>query len=281
MITKKFTYALTAALLTAGVAIGQNEATVEQNNDFNEATVEQIGSNTAEVNQISKASAPSEKNDASVMQDGQGNFLDYDVKGHTNTLDADQEGPGNQAVIQQGTWHDGDFNYGNDVKVEQISYGMEAGDVEATEAHGGNQAYLKLKGDKNDIDVKQEGTANYIGGGLEGVAPEGGGEIGAASHHFFRYEGDASTIDMDQEGLGNGVLGEVHNSYGTVRTDQSGMGNFTLLSVGAESGLRFNNEIMVEQEGNWNRAGISQESNANKATIHQNGMGNTSGVMQR
>ena len=274
--TKKFTYALTAALLTAGVAIGQNEATVQQNNDFNEATVEQIGSNTAEVNQISKATGPSEKNEASVMQDGQGNFLDYDVKGHTNMLDADQEGPGNQAVIEQGTWHDGDFNYGNDVKVEQISYGMEGGDVEAAEAHGGNQAYLKLKGDENDIDVKQEGTANYIGGGMEG-----GGELTAESHHFFRYEGDASTIDMDQEGLGNGVLGEVHNSYGTVRTDQSGMGNFTLLSVGAESGLRFHNEIMVEQEGNWNRAGISQESNANKATIHQNGMGNTSGVMQR
>ena len=275
MITKKFTYALTAALLTAGVAFGQNDATVEQNNDFNEATVEQIGSNTAEVNQISKASGPSEKNDASVMQDGQGNFLDYDVEGHTNTLDADQEGPGNQAVIDQKSLHDGDFNYGNDVKVEQISYGME-GDMGATEAHGGNHAYLKLKGDENDIDAKQEGTANYIGGSMEG-----GGELTAESHHFFRYEGDASTIDLDQKGTANYLNGEVHNSFGIVDTDQSGTLNSALLSVGAESGLLFNNEITVQQEGTFNGTYISQESNANAASVHQNGMGNWSSVRQQ
>jgi len=275
MIYKKFTYPLIAALLAAGVAVGQNEATVEQNNDFNEATVEQIGSNTAEVDQVSTATGPSEKNDASVMQDGQGNFLDYSVHGHSNMLDADQEGPGNQAVIQQGNWFDGDFNYGNDVKVEQISYGM-GGDVVASEVSGGNHAYLKLKGDENDIDAKQEGTANYIGGGMEG-----GGELTAESQHFFRYEGDASTIDLDQEGMANYLGGEVHNSFGIVDTDQSGTYNTTLLSVGAESGLLFNNEIRVQQEGSFNGTYISQESNANKAAVHQNGMGNWSSISQQ
>ncbi len=282
---KKTTALLAAALFAASFSVAQNDATVEQNNNYNMADLEQSGSNEAMINQTSNASDISEQNEAFVSQTGQGNSLEYGVHGHSNLLESSQLGYGNQAIIEQGNWFDGDYNYGNHVILEQSSYGggemLEEG-YEGT----GNQAYLKLKGDENQIKVEQEGSGNYVGGMMvEGEMPEEGGEVTLLNADeqtaFFKYEGDQSNIDIDQEGSYNAVTGEVHNSYGTVDIDQEQLGNMAHIRVGGMENLRFNNEIYITQEGTMNASWVNQQSNGNMADVDQMGMGNISHITQQ
>ena len=284
---KKVTVLFAAAIFAAGISVAQNDATVEQNNNYNMADVEQSGSNEAMLTQTSTASGESEKNEAFVTQSGQGNFLDYDVKGHSNQLESSQLGYGNQAIIQQGNWFDGDYNYGNHVILEQTSYGGGEGDFEGTETGygSGNHAYLKLKGDENHIRVEQQGSGNYVGGMmLEGDGPgEEGPEIlnGGGETAFFKYEGDGSDIDIEQDGNYNAVVGEVHNSYGRVDIDQGNQYNYAAVQVGGMESLKFRNEIHIDQSGSFNGAWVHQGSNANMADVDQTGMGNTSTINQQ
>lgn len=284
---KKVTVLFAAAIFAAGFSVAQNDATVEQNNNYNMADVDQSGSNEATLTQTSTASGESEKNEAFVTQSGQGNFLDYDVKGHSNQLESSQLGYGNQAIIEQAKWKDSDNNYGNHVIMEQTSYGGGEGDFEGTETGygSGNHAYLKLKGDENHIRVEQQGSGNYVGGMmLEGDGPgeegpavlNGGGETA-----FFKYEGDGSDIDIEQDGMGNALVGAVHNSYGRVDIDQDNQYNYAAVQVGGMESLKFRNEIHIDQSGSFNGTWVHQGSNANIADVDQTGMSNTSMIKQK
>ena len=284
---KKVTVLFAAAILAAGISVAQNDATVEQNNNYNMADVDQSGSNEATLTQTSTASGESEKNEAFVSQTGQGNFLDYDVKGHSNQLESSQLGYGNQAIIEQAKWKDSDNNYDNHVILEQTSYGGGEGDFEGTETGygSGNHAYLKLKGDKNHIRVEQQGSGNYVGGMMleGGESGEDGPEIlnGGGETAFFKYEGDGSDIDIEQDGLGNAVIGAVHNSYGLVDIEQDNLSNLAAVQVGGMESLKFRNEIRIDQSGSRNGTWIHQGSNANIADVDQTGMRNTSMINQK
>jgi len=284
---KKITTIFTAVLFAASFTVAQNDATVEQNNNYNMADVDQSGSNEAVLTQTSNASGQTEKNEAFVSQAGQGNYLEYDVHGHSNLLESSQLGFDNQANIQQGNWYDGDYNYGNHVILEQTSYGGGEGDLAMSEelAGAGNDAYLKLKGDENHIRVEQDGSGNYVGGTMmmEGDGPGKGEGLSSMNGEstFFKYEGDHSDIDITQEGNYNAVLGEIHNSYGRVDISQENLGNMAHIQVGGMEDLKFHNEIHVDQSGSINATWIHQGSNSNMAGVDQTGMGNTSFIYQQ
>jgi hypothetical protein len=285
---KKVTALFAAAIFAASFSVAQNDATVEQNNNYNMADVEQTGSNEAKLTQTSTASDQSEKNQAFVTQSGQGNFLDYDVKGHSNQLESSQLGYGNQAIIEQAKWKDSDNNYGNHVILEQTSYGGGEGDFEGTETGygSGNHAYLKLKGDENHIRVEQQGSGNYVGGAMMpegGESGEEGPEVlnGGGETAFFKYEGDGSDIDIEQDGMGNAVLGAVHNSYGVVDIKQDNLSNLAAVQVGGMESLKFRNEIHIDQSGSFNGTWVHQGSNANIADVDQTGMRNASMINQQ
>jgi len=224
---------------------------IEQDGDRNETYLKQEGSD----------------NFATVDQMGTENILDYDVFGYNNHMEAVQEdegnGRGNMAIIDQ-TWYDKE-NYGNEIFLTQ-----------RTNGGAGNRAYMKLKGDENEINVTQSGSWNQVVG--KGMFPDVAyGDV--TDGDMFKYEGDKSDIDFTQAGNQNLISGEIHNSYGDIMVDQQGNVNKSFINVGP--GLKFNNDVTINQWGNSNLGNVSQMSNGNSAVINQMGNSNTSTISQQ
>ena len=237
---KKLTTLLVMLLFTAGMAIGQNTAEVEQTFDGNEAFVEQVGEqHTATVTQTSdEGLAQQEGHFANIEQLG----LQGSGSGENNTATVVQESGSHTANVYQ---------WGNDnlADVEQIS----SGHNEATITQDGidNVAGV-VQQYWNTFEATQIGDHNTI----EGV-PSGATNIDTRDLAFQVADGYSSLryeMYITQDG-----------SHNTIQAGQErANGVSTIMQTGD-----WNTALSYQNGGSGDMIDIAQNGDMNDAVVHQ------------
>jgi len=229
-------------LFTAGMAMGQNNATVDQTDDGNEAFIDQIGSqNTADVEQTSDVG----------LSVGQGHFANIDQLG----LGGQDSGVNNSATVKQ------DFRVTGSHAATIEQWGSDnVADVEQVDA-GNNVANITQDGGDNDASVYQQYwnkfEATQVGDGnkIEGIP--GGGTYGYANRAFQVADGYSSLryeMDLTQNGNDN-----------TIQAGQErGNGKSTILQTGD-----WNTAFSYQNGGSGDVINITQTGYQNDAMVNQ------------
>lgn len=255
---KKY-FSITAILLfVAGIAFAQNnQATVDQDGNANEAMIEQIGNlNQATVDQdgyeinadiyqsgTSNQAIAIQSTDglllegvsANIHQEGIQNIaeVDYqnDITDNRNTLaDIQQYGNENKAYVQQS-------NHGGEVYILQDGYN--------------NLARVRQHGNyDNHVDIAQYGDNNIVANASLGNNNEISLQEGVKARNH------RSEINIIQDGIEGGIGNRVgFNQRGWQTADISQFGD--------------NNETLLYQDGGYHTSTVIQTGNDNNATILQ------------
>ncbi|HZL09583.1 MAG TPA: hypothetical protein VFC65_06270 [Prolixibacteraceae bacterium] len=258
----------------ASMVFAQNSATVNQTNDGNKANVTQSGpKNTAQVDQVGSSNfvtvdSKGTDNTATVVQNGSRNG-DY---GKPNWGFLKQDGNNNIATLKEGLLG-GTVSNDNDGFIDQKGNGNTAtmeimGSNHNFVNHGitqiqneatlGNTATIKQSSYNNDMDVRQEGSANVVNGTTQG----------SNDQFFVGQHGINNNATVSQIGDNNGEYASGFN-IGTTgdtwnRITQTGSDNIGSVAQGS------NNRFKMEQYGVTNTAKISQLGN-NVVTTLQDG----------
>lgn len=265
---KKLLTLSTALLFAAGAAFAQsNDATLNQDGDDNEASIEQLGSgNSAELNQ---------------GFDNNGDF-----QGQSNAIgDIFQDGDDNSATMNQRAWG----NDGNDHEVEQLGDGNSAN----TDIYNGNNfGYLLQDGSVNSARMVQSGTSH------ESYIMQTGVENYAQSSSVAGSGNQTAIVQGIPEGLGNGgpsldgpqplgaqslFLPFSEDNAATLKVEGSdNMAGILQIGLGNNAGSnpQWSGDLGINVEGNGNLSGIAQLGDMNEANISVMGNANVSGILQ-
>lgn len=238
---KKLTTLLVMMLFTAGIAIGQNTATVEQSDDGNEAFIDQLGDqHTANVEQTSDVG----------LSDGEGHFADIDQLG----LGGLGSGVNNTATVKQDFRVTGSHTttieqWGDDnvAHVEQVDAGNNVADILQDGLSNDASVYQQYW---NKFEATQDGDDNKI----EGVT---GSVYGFAGRAFQIADGWSSLryeMDFTQNGNDNTIQAGQERGYGISTILQTGDWNTALSYQNGGSG----DMIDITQTGNQNDAVVNQ-----------------------
>ena len=254
---KKLMSVLVAVVFMTGMVVAQNDATVEQINDYNKANVDQSGSNEADIYQKTTSDHESGTwNTANVTQEGESNYMDYEVEGYDNLLRSEQFGDNNKAYIDEGVWNDGS-NYSNNVFVEQDN--TNSGDL-------GNFLRADLKGDENAFRFWQTGDNNSIRGAY--------GHITQVGTESFAYEGDNSFVKVEQVGDDNVMRGNIYGTDQRVVVEQMGDENFSGVKIKDNLGTTegsYKQFVTVRQWEKDNDSRVDIEGSDNRVLVEQHG----------
>ena len=292
------TFAL-ALVVTAGMAFGQNEATVEQEG----------GGNSASISQEFTPGNSGNMNTVDAFQDGDGNqIVNFSQFGDGNTATIDQIGNNNDVGDnpKQGN-KDASFarSQGGDIDIDQYGNQNDVWDID--QGNTGNEANIYQGGPEagettvsgnfvdvdlqldtptgendfqgNTVTITQRSDNNYVGTGnpsVRGVYQEGEGNT-----LTITQEGDAgSKVGTALSGMYNGRNAIAQDGFGNDATvSQRAGGNHTVEYLIQDGTF---NEAMIDQYGgSGNTAGVVQLNSSNMADIDQIGSNNTAHVTQQ
>lgn len=228
-------------LFTAGIAIGQNTATLDQTEDGNEASIDQVGDlNTADIEQTSDVG----------LSAGEGHFADIDQLG----LGGQDSGENNLATVKQDFRVTGAHattieQWGDDnvAHVEQVDAGNNVADISQDGLSNVASVYQKYW---NKFEAAQLGDGNTI----EGVP---GSTYGFADRAFQIGAGWSSLgyeMDFTQDGNDNTIQAGQEKGSGTSTILQTGDWNTALSYQNGGSGAMIN----ITQTGYQNDAVVNQ-----------------------
>ncbi|GGK06516.1 hypothetical protein [Pseudomonas matsuisoli] len=261
--------------------------------DWAEATINQIGTdNTATVNQLD-----TDYNNATLNQLGHANALTLEQAVFLNSLQANQDGTGNQATVGQYGNASGQVDqYGqfNTVVSSQSTYGRLSGSISQTgesnradviqtdpSYYGGSTASLMQNGSSNIADL----TLYTTNGSFDFTQTGNGNEL-------MVYQYGSSAVGYEENIRGGRITGQSSGDYNRVDIIQGGDNNsLDLLQNGADNIISVSQTSyesdgdsgVINQVGNANYASLDQQviNSGGTASIEQTGMGNRSVIFQR
>jgi len=238
---KKLTTLLVMMLFTAGMAFAQNNATVEQTDDGNEAFIDQFGDqNTANIEQTSDVG----------LSDGEGHFADIDQLG----LGGLGSGVDNLATVKQDFRVTGahattikQWGDDNEAHVEQVDAGNNVANISQDGLSNVASVYQQYW---NMFEATQMGNDNRI----EGVT---GSTYGFAGRAFQIADGWSSLryeMYITQDGNDNKIQAGQERGNGISTIVQTGDWNTALSYQNGGSGDMIN----ITQTGYQNDAVVNQ-----------------------
>jgi len=253
---KKLTTLLAAFIFTAGMAFAQNnDATVDQTGDDNEAQVDQVISNGATVN-------------LSQTENGSGSsFADIDQTGGANLTNLNQIGNNSATIDQEGKHTVAGFNSNFNNGVDQIpalqeNTGGDQNVLNVTQRNNFSQVRVDQVGGGNTIDVFQ-------GGGISNVAKLN--QLGDNNNMDISLVGSINRVEIQQLGVGShtayvDVSGDANNvtRNGQSKIMQDGELHFTDVMITGND-----NAYVVNQTGFSHTANVTVMGNNNSSTITQ------------
>ncbi|MBP3193830.1 hypothetical protein [Natronogracilivirga saccharolytica] len=224
---KNITTLLVLILFTAGMAVAQNnEASVAQNGNDNDATIDQVGADhEASITQVSSR--------------------------HDGTID--QEGEGHQASLTQ---EDGKSGYsGQDYQVGTITQrGLnQIANVIMRSDRLGSNATVDQDGADNEVYLRQQHSGNYTAT----LTQDGSDNYIWANQResFSQY------LNVLQEGDNNRFFGSLGSGSSNTEVTQSSDDNLVVIQQGRHSGAGAGAEAIIEQSvGNGNIVELTQGS---------------------
>ena len=265
-----------ALIVTVGMAFGQNDATVEQEG----------GSNSASISQEYTPGNSGIMNTVDAFQDGDGNqIVNFSQFGDGNTATIDQIGNNNDVGSnpKQGN-KDASFSrsQGGDIDIDQYGNQNDVWDID--QGNTGNEANIYQGGpEAGETTV----SGNFVDVDLQLDTPTGGNNlqgntvtITQKSDNNYVGTGNSSVRGVYQEGEGNALTITQEGDAGSkVGTALSGMYNGR--NAIAQDG--FDNTATVSQRagGNHTVEYLIQDGSYNEAMIDQyGGSGNTASLVQ-
>ena len=306
---KKIVFASTSAaalLLASSVFAAGNSTTIDQIGYANAASVDQTGSPSGAVAQITQGLAATEATDeynsASVVQGGgAGNQADITqsqgtygaTRNHSNISSSDQQGAdGGVTVVQVGD-STSTINQLSGSSNEHAIVGQSNVDNTSSITQSGARQLALVnqeEGGGNSATIIQAGTGNGVYSGyLLGAAPSGPGNllwhenlpgdsvIPGASSGVTEFGPVGAFIDQTTANNTGTINQNGFDNFADVaQGNQNGPGNSNDVGVIAQgAGLQFSEAVVYQQDGVANNAAINQ-SGAGSAysTILQNGNAN-------
>jgi len=313
---KKIFIVLFAMQFWASFLWAQNVSTTNQTGDYNEATIQQVGSNTSTVTQTSiSPGSVGKANEATVNQSGQGNSstLTQDRSGgqqtHRTKATITQTGDNNNTTVLQ----DGHYQGSNTVIVTQSGISGGVGNIADVHQQGyGNNWTINQTGDDNKAyqyatSTVHSGTTNLIEqDGLSNTAYQytsGSDAMRAEIHQvtgvsgnfaeqrqaglkaqafIYQYSNDNQAYQEQYHGSYkfNGVYARQHLAE---ITQTGGDGNYAqqyqdenIADVWANS----RNESTIYQEGAINSSTVLQYDGLNLGNVSQIGDNNLGNITQ-
>jgi len=251
---KKLTILLAAFLFTAGMAFAQNnDATVDQTGNDNQATATQSGSdNDAEIEQVGN------DNDGTITQNNLNNSGTILQTGDNNTATSDQDGEKNDGFILQG-WDDKSVTDGNEVSLTQSGY---ANRSDVFQFYGeDNEATVTQSGQENDARVMQGWFVPFdaVNRNVASIDQQSSNN----DSRIFQYNGD------DNEAIVNQSIGDYNNG----QISQGYLWNVHDVQI-SEANFNYGR---IDQLGGDNNATVMQLGDHNSFELVQNGSGNVVG----
>ena len=281
---KKLSFVLSFAIW-ASTAFAQNAAVVNQSKDKNNANVIQAGSkNGAKVDQVGSENfvtvdSKGKSNEATVVQNGSGNGkADSQTSGfvkqsgdlnsailkegliggqvaNDNNGFIDQKGNNNQAVLEIMGSNNNLVNHGI-TQIQSASFGS-----------AGNTAIIKQSAFNNDMDVRQEGSANRVYGTT----------LGSNNQFYVGQTGVDNRTTINQVGNNNGDLATGFDitsaGAGWNKVTQTGDRNNGVVTQGS------NDRFKVEMFGSDNKSNINQAGNNLVTTLQDGNLNTIGGIM--
>ena len=259
---KKLTTLLFVLVFASSMAFAQNNnASIDQTNDLNDATVTQTGmQNQTNIVQSTEASiigGPDSYTEANVEQTGDQNAVDLDQDAFYGFSDVtiNQEGDENYAglLTQNGGGHANINMDGNGNWLSGLN-----GLSQAVQKNNNNNFYLDVMGDDNGVQMNQEGAhADVILEGSGNFVKLRQKNSGYTTVHtaLINVNGGENNINVDQSALDENV---------------GGTNNYTDINLLNNSSM---NSVTVGQYGSHHIADVTVDGSSNTATITQNGAG--------
>ncbi len=253
-----------------------NVALTEQDGDKNDALVKQIGAkNDGTIHQYGT------KNLGTVKQDGNNNVGVADqLRGNNNIATVDQVGGSNKGYVQQGLTKDYYDDYTG--SANPPTYNMYANNNDASVVQTGNSNFSNVGqwGNNNEATSVQDGNSNdvYIYQGWEGSWWNGpklyatNSKVDIEQHkngnsaRVWQYGGNNNKINILQNGNDN----LVSITQGWIYTDLNY--DFTAPVLNTK-----NNNVLIDQIGNSNKAKMMQLGDNNLFKLTQTGNDNSLG----
>lgn len=239
-----------AFLLTAGVAIAQNESTITQDGSANEATVEQVFKGSHGMNVIT------------VDQDGDGNkVLEYGQRGSGNDLDITQSGDNNvvREFPEQGEKQVGAYSYNGLTTIEQTGNENEVWD--ADQQGFNNTSTIDQRTDGNFVDVEAQITTDGDRPGNEITITQKGGDANSVGVSTAGSKGDSGLLQDGSDNAATLTQNGSDNRIGTGAVSTAPNAPSDLGFRGKEGGPASQQSFV--QAGTDNSANITQDGSMN------------------
>lgn len=258
---KKLTTLLFVLVFASSMAYAQNDATVDQDGNDNNASIEQEyqAANGVTANNEAIVAQTGDQNDVALLnQNGAGNEYNVNQEGDNNLVnqwpEQGKNGPSTNGLID----------------IDQIGNSNEVHDADQTGEN--NRAIVSQNGVGNFVDIEGQRSAGTAGNLID-ILQEGDGDhaVGTGTGTGAYQDGVGNSMDIDQSGWGQAAGTESVQSDG-VPGQEGGQG---LVQLGQD------NELIIDQNGSANTVrSVLQDGTSNMADIQQNGSNNSAAVSQ-
>ncbi|MDR9365927.1 MAG: hypothetical protein RI575_11350 [Balneolaceae bacterium] len=272
---KKLTTLLLVLVFAGTTAFAQNTADVDQVGIDHEATVDQVGSNDATINQnggntnLGFIDQEGDDNTATILQPNINGQYSGNAPEKAKAYQY-QRGNGNEAAIRQAASFS-DF-------AQQDQWGT---DLVANVKQGNNtdaESWQKQRGTGHNADTRQSSSDNAIS------RQEQHGNVGdgnVADTDQINSDGASSDIYQDGDNYAKALQRSARGTT-SIDIDQFGQGNSAIVNQG-KAYVDSGNDLtaIIYQDGMDNMATINQSFNGHTADINQSGSLNDATVSQQ